>query len=40
MESLDNGRLHKVVEKLFDDEIKRGTITIGDDGDISFEPGI
>ena len=40
VESLDNGRLHKVVEKLFDDEIKRGTITIGDDGDISFEPGI
>ena len=40
VESLDNGRLHKVVEKLFDDEIKRGTITIGYDGDISFEPGI
>ena len=35
-----NGRLHKVVEKLFADDVQRGTITLTDDGTISFEPGI
>ena len=40
IENLDNGRLHKVADKLFDDEVSRGTIIIGEDGTISFEPGI
>ncbi len=40
IENLENGRLHKVVEKLFEDDVKRGTIIIGEDGSISFEPGI
>ena len=40
IDNLENGRLHKVVEKLFEDDIKRGTIIIGEDGSISFEPGI
>lgn len=38
--NLKNGRLHRIVEKLFEDDVKRGTITIGDDGSASFEPGI
>ena len=37
--NLNNGRLHRVVEKLFEDGTKRGTITFGDDGTASFEPG-
>lgn len=36
--NLENGRLHLVVEKLFEDGIKRGTITFGEDGAISFMP--
>lgn len=40
MEFLDNGRLHRVVEKLFAEDTKRGTILLGDDGSASFEPGI
>lgn len=40
MTFLKNGRLHKVVEKLFADDIKRGTILLTDDGNASFEPGI
>jgi cell division protein FtsQ len=40
MQNLKNGRLHKVVEKLFDDGVERGTITLSGDDDISFEPGI
>lgn len=36
--NLENGRLHLVVEKLFEDGIKRGTITIEEDGAISFMP--
>ena len=40
MDNLENGRLHKVVEKLFEDDVKRGTIIIAEDGSISFEPGI
>ena len=39
MENLKNGRLHRVVEKLFEDGIKRGTITFSEDGTASFEPG-
>ena len=38
--NLKNGRLHKIVEKLFEDDIRRGTITFGEDGSASFEPGI
>lgn len=40
MDSLENGRLHKVTETLFEDSVKRGTITFSDDGSASFEPGI
>ena len=40
MEFLDNGRLHRVVEKLFAEDTQRGTILLGDDGSASFEPGI
>ncbi len=40
VENLDNGRLHKIVEKLFEDEVQRGTIYFTDDGSPSFEPGI
>ena len=40
MTNLKNGRLHKIVEKLFEDDIKRGTITFGEDGSASYEPGI
>ena len=36
--NLENGRLHLVVEKLFDDGIERGTITFLDDGSASFVP--
>ncbi len=39
-ENLDNGRLHKVVEKLFEEGIERGTITFNDDDTASFEPGL
>lgn len=38
--SLKNGRLHRIVEKLFEDDVKRGTITITGEGEASFEPGI
>ncbi len=38
--NLKNGRLHKIVEKLFEDDVKRGTITITENGEASFEPGI
>lgn len=38
MENLKNGRLHQVVEKLFAEGIKRGTITFMDDGTASFMP--
>ena len=38
MTSLKNGRLHQVVEKLFEDGIKRGTITFNEDGSASFMP--
>ena len=38
MTNMENGRLHLVVEKLFNDGIERGTITFGDDGSASFMP--
>ena len=38
IENLDNGRLHLVVEKLFSEGIKRGTITFDEDGSASFQP--
>ncbi len=40
MDIITNGRLHKVLEKLFSDDVKRGTITLNEDGTASFEPGI
>ena len=40
MDFLDNGRLHRIVEKLFAEDTQRGTILLGDDGSASFEPGI
>lgn len=38
--NLDNGRLHKVVEKLFAEGTKRGTITFNGDDSASFKPGL
>lgn len=38
--NLKNGRLHMVVEKLFDDGIRRGTITFDSNGTASFMPVI
>ena len=38
MTNMENGRLHLVLEKLFDDGIERGTITFGEDGTASFVP--
>ena len=40
LEAMSNGRLHKVLEKLFEDGVKRGTISITAEGSVSFEPGI
>lgn len=40
MTNIQNGRLHMVLEKLFADGIKRGTITFVDDGTASFQPTI
>ena len=38
MTNMENGRLHLVVEKLFEDNIERGTITFEEDGSASFMP--
>ncbi len=38
MTNMENGKLHLVVEKLFNDGIERGTITFGEDGSASFMP--
>ncbi|MBQ9272127.1 MAG: FtsQ-type POTRA domain-containing protein [Mogibacterium sp.] len=38
MTNIKNGRLHLVLEKLFSDGIKRGTITFEEDGSASFQP--
>ena len=37
-ENMKNGRLHQVLEKLFEEGIKRGTITFDEDGSASFMP--
>ena len=38
MENMKNGRLHQVLDKLFSESIRRGTITFMDDGSASFMP--
>ena len=38
--NIENGRLHMVLEKLFEDGIERGTITFDEDGTASFQPVI
>ena len=38
IDGMEKGRLHKVLEKLFEDGIKRGTITFSDEGYASFQP--
>lgn len=38
--TIENNRLHKVLDELFDDNIKRGTITFSDEGYISYVPTI
>lgn len=38
MENMENGRLHKVLDRLFSDSIRRGTITFNEDGTASFMP--
>ena len=40
IENIKNGRLHMVLDKLFEDSIKRGTITFDDEGNASFMPTI
>ena len=40
MANIENGRLHMVLEKLFEDGIERGTITFDEDGTASFQPVI
>ncbi|HHW95129.1 MAG TPA: FtsQ-type POTRA domain-containing protein [Mogibacterium sp.] len=37
-EALEKNRLHAILERLFDERIKRGTITFTDDGFASYEP--
>ncbi|MCQ2567317.1 MAG: FtsQ-type POTRA domain-containing protein [Mogibacterium sp.] len=39
-DGIGKGRLHKVLEKLFDEGIRRGTITFSDEGYASFVPSI
>ena len=38
MTNMENGKLHLVMEKLFEDGIERGTITFLEDGSASFMP--
>ena len=40
MTSMENGRLHLVLENIFSDGIERGTITFEEDGTASFQPAI
>jgi trk system potassium uptake protein TrkA len=40
LSNIENGRLHLVLEKLFEDGIERGTITFEEDGTASFQPAI
>ena len=39
MENIKNGKLHLVLNKLFSESIKRGTITFNEDGTSTFMPG-
>ena len=39
IENMKNGKLHKVLDRLFEDSIKRGTITFNEDGTSTFMPG-
>ncbi len=39
-EAMDKNRLHVILEKLFDQRIKRGTITFNEEGFASFEPQV
>ncbi len=39
-DSMSKGQLHEILKKLFDQGIKRGTITFSDDGYASFKPAI
>lgn len=36
--TMDNNRLHRVIDKLFEDNIKRGTITFSSEGYVSYLP--
>lgn len=38
--TMDNNRLHRVIDKLFEDNIKRGTITFSSEGYVSYLPTI
>ncbi|MBP3895179.1 MAG: undecaprenyldiphospho-muramoylpentapeptide beta-N-acetylglucosaminyltransferase [Mogibacterium sp.] len=38
IKNMENGRLHQVLDKLFEDSIKRGTITFVDEETVSFMP--
>ncbi len=38
--TMDNDRLHIVIDKLFDDNIKRGTITFSNEGYVSYLPTV
>lgn len=40
IDAMQSGRLHKVLEDLFSKDIKRGTITISEDGYASFVPSL
>ena len=40
IEGMESGRLHTILETLFEKGIKRGTITFSDDGYASFQPSI
>ena len=40
MTTMDNNRLHRVIDKLFDDNIKRGTITFSNEGYVSYLPTV
>ena len=39
VENIKNGKLHLVLDKLFSESIKRGTITFNEDGTSTFMPG-
>ena len=39
IENMKNGKLHQVLDKLFSESIKRGTITFNEDGTSTYMPG-